>query len=549
MLRVSATTISRQVMVMFFSVFLLLACTVTGLFFWMDRGYLGDLQQVLQTEALEKNTLAMQVRFKMQVQEWKDVLLCGKDPLEMQRYWRNFTTDEAQVQQQAGWLRSQLAAGTALELLDQFVAAQQEMGQHYREGLAAFQHSGGDSHVADVLVAGQDRPPTALLTRLMAQIGQEAAGQRSQVESQRQRVEWVLLLLLLLLFSGCAGFYYRFVRVKVATPLESMANIINAMTREKNLARHFEFAESSELMQVANSLNELLISLSQAFSRVGQQVSQMENKARAMSSGESALARSSAVQGEALTQTVAAMEELTTSLHSTTQSAETTQSIAHRSEEASRQGAQRLQAMVQGITAVAEALGSMSDDVQALGAVSSQIESMVSVIKSVADQTNLLALNAAIEAARAGAHGRGFAVVADEVRNLAGRTAQSTTEIQRMTDGISSSVKNVLSRTEQLSQRLADSQTHARAAQEVMQLISLVNTQTLTEVSQLALAVREQSQACQLVSREVEVLAESNEQQEEVLKEAEFLLTLAGNTRQALQEFTVGAGVGEVDLF
>lgn len=59
----------------------------------------------------------------------------------------------------------------------------------------------------------------------------------------------------------------------------------------------------------------------------------------------------------------------------------------------------------------------------------SHIGGIVTLIETISNQTNLLALNAAIEAARAGDAGRGFAVVADEVRQLAGRTAEATTDV------------------------------------------------------------------------------------------------------------------------
>jgi methyl-accepting chemotaxis protein len=108
-----------------------------------------------------------------------------------------------------------------------------------------------------------------------------------------------------------------------------------------------------------------------------------------------------------------------------------------------------VESTVLSIRDLAEEIQASAEVVKALNESSNEIGVVLTVIKGIAEQTNLLALNAAIEAARAGEQGRGFAVVADEVRTLAGRTQDSTEEIQRMIEKLQSGSSKAVNSMEQ----------------------------------------------------------------------------------------------------
>jgi len=115
-----------------------------------------------------------------------------------------------------------------------------------------------------------------------------------------------------------------------------------------------------------------------------------------------------------------------------TKNADEAAHIAHQAMELSTSAQNVVTSNKQSIEALAEQLHSTANTVGVVAENSTEIETVLSVINEIAEQTNLLALNAAIEAARAGEQGRGFAVVADEVRILAGRTQNSTLEVQNI---------------------------------------------------------------------------------------------------------------------
>ncbi|MGE3961715.1 MAG: methyl-accepting chemotaxis protein [Dehalococcoidia bacterium] len=125
--------------------------------------------------------------------------------------------------------------------------------------------------------------------------------------------------------------------------------------------------------------------------------------------------------------------------------------VVERSHLAAGNGAEALDAAVQGKQAVVDTVKAMetinaavistSDQIGELSKSGREIGTITETIGAIADQTNLLALNAAIEAARAGDAGRGFAVVADEVRSLAERASRAAKDIAELIATVQAGMK------------------------------------------------------------------------------------------------------------
>ena len=79
-----------------------------------------------------------------------------------------------------------------------------------------------------------------------------------------------------------------------------------------------------------------------------------------------------------------------------------------------------------------------------------EIRELTKNIINITEETNLLALNASIEAARAGEAGRGFSVVADQIGKLATNSAESATEIQKVTDEVIQTVDDLAAEAERM---------------------------------------------------------------------------------------------------
>ncbi|MDF2409246.1 HAMP domain-containing protein [Aeromonas sp. 2HA2] len=280
---------------------------------------------------------------------------------------------------------------------------------------------------------------------------------------------------------------------RVTRPLADAVQALNDIADgEGDLTQRLKVQSNDEIGQLATAFNRFVERIQSVVSQVGETSNHLLSAVEKLHSLSEHYDHQMQGHSRETDQVVTAVTEMSSTAQEVAASASnaaTATSDAARESDAAR-GV--VGTAINSINRLVGEVHTASGVIEQLAHETGKIGSVVEVIRGIAEQTNLLALNAAIEAARAGEQGRGFAVVADEVRSLAGRTQQSTKEINEMLQRLQSGVKqavDVMQASEERSQETVQEASHiATSLDSMVMAVSTINDMNI----QIATAAEEQ---------------------------------------------------------
>ncbi|MFR9701562.1 methyl-accepting chemotaxis protein [Aeromonas sanarellii] len=279
----------------------------------------------------------------------------------------------------------------------------------------------------------------------------------------------------------------------IRQPLKELLRVLTEVT-QGDMTQRVGFKSQNEFGQLASQINLLIHQMGDVLRQLSQASNQLNSAAHDNRHTTESVRADLEKQRQETASVAAAMTQMEASVREVAQAANQTLERVMDVEKASEMGRK---VMAGNITTTHQLAGKLQQTGKVIGdvsAMSGQIGNILDVIRGIAEQTNLLALNAAIEAARAGEQGRGFAVVADEVRNLAGRTAQSTSEIQTMIENLQQGVARAVNVMQECSREMdscVDQSSQANNAMEEVQGIVVL----ISDMSSQIASAAEQQQA------------------------------------------------------
>ena len=481
------------------------------------RSYEVDVLQAVEAHQMAATAGA---HFAGAIQEWKNVLLRGKDPQKLDIYWASHLKNMQAVQGDLKRLDELLKGGHAREVQQKLGASVNAAAQRYVKALEDFKAAGMEPTAGDKAAQGADREADALLVQLKELLNKEentAAALASAGAKTSSNVAYGLMLVAAALSMAGAVWLSR----QITRPLSLAVDIADKVA-QGDLDNTINVSGNDEIGALMASLRDMQANLSKLVFNVRHGSEGVSTASAEIAQGNNDLSTRTEQQASALEETAASMEQLNATVKQNADNARQANQLAQSASTVAVRGG--------------EVVGQVVETMKGINDSSRRISDIISVIDGIAFQTNILALNAAVEAARAGEQGRGFAVVASEVRLLAGRSAEAAKEIKNLINASVARVEHGTALVDQAGVTMTEVVGSIRRVTDIMGEISAASTEQSLGVAQVGEAVTQMDQVTQQNAALVEQMAAA----------ASSLKTQANDLVQVVSRFKIGGDEASV---
>ena len=505
------------------------------------------VERLRSVVALVDTARSAQHHFKIQVQEWKNVIIRGGDPSLYDKYWGAFEKEEKIVVERLNQVSEIAGKLNVSHRIDpsQAITATQSLGEKYRAALASHDRSQPNfTQSTDKSVRGMDRDADTMIDALNKEakkLAEEIETETVQKLATEGATTRISLIAISVLFLICGVGLSMIIANNLITRLVGVESGMKKVQTTHDLTIQVDVKGNDELTSMAQSFNSMLSDFRQVLSQVHSCSASVSSASSQISLTSNTLQNSASTQAEAVLTSAAATEELTTSISSVASYSGDIKTLSIDSVKDTVNGSRLVDELVSEISEVQTSVEGMAHAVEDFVTSTKTISAMTQQVKEIADQTNLLALNAAIEAARAGEQGRGFAIVADEVRKLAEKSNQSAHQIEAVTitiysqsEGVANSIQSGL---KSIDASVAKATQVKAALESSKQKVERAND----GVNDIAASVKEQEFASLEIAKNMEQISQVTDQTSKASAEAqnaaEALLEMASGLQQMVNRF------------
>jgi methyl-accepting chemotaxis protein len=456
--------------------------------------------------------------------------LMRKDIDTIEEHWKEYMVEPAPEHLQA-------AVNTFIQQLDVI------KNQGYLPAIEKIES--GDYRAANILLLKTINPAITKMQEAMDTLieDEEVEAAKAFKLANEEYHSMITQVTILLVVSISIGVLLAWVIISGISKGVASVEIVADALAKGDLTGRVDYKSKDEIGHIASAFNRMADKFSTAITQVKESISQLAAAAEETSVVNAQTTTGINQQQMETSQVASAITEMNSTVHEVARSAVSAAEAAKEADATFIEGKRVVDRIIEAIGELAGEVEKSSDVIRELENESVNIGSVLDVIKGIAEQTNLLALNAAIEAARAGEQGRGFAVVADEVRTLAGRTQQSTQEIEEMINRLQSGANRAVQVMEVGKQKSLHGVEQATAAAEALNTINQAVERINTMNTQIASAAEEQSAVTEEINRNIvninEVAEQTSEGSKQAAQASDDLARLAEQLKKLVGQFTV----------